>query len=169
MLAFVALAAALAAAPGPLPELRPADAARVIQEVRRPGAKAVLVNLWATWCQPCREEFPDLVRIEREFRDRGLRVVFVSADFPDAERDAQRFLAAHGVRGPSFIKEGDDMTFIDGLHSAWSGALPATFIYDSNGVLREFWEGKADRTKLLESVSAALGEDAGAASRRKDP
>lgn len=128
---------------GPV-ELRPVTASQVLDEVRRPGASAVLVNVWATWCLPCREEFPDLLKLRGELLDRGLRVLFVSADFED-DREAQvrKFLAAQGVDFPSFLKEEKDEEFIDGLEPRWSGALPVTLVYDDGGTLRRFWEGAA--------------------------
>jgi thiol-disulfide isomerase/thioredoxin len=126
--------------------------------VRRPGARAVLVNVWATWCGPCREEFPDLLRLERELRDRGLRVVLVSADFDDQLPAVRRFLASHDVDFPSYIKTGDDMEFINRLEPRWSGALPATLIYDGAGTPRRFWEGMATydtlRSRVLEVMAA---------------
>ncbi len=134
------------------PELLPATAARILEEVRRPGASVVLVNVWATWCQPCREEFPDLLKLRRDWTKRGLRLVLVSGDFDTDRPEALRFLAAHGVDFPSFIKDGGDMEFIDGLDPRWSGALPATFLYDSAGRLRRFWEGKADHATLERRV-----------------
>lgn len=140
-----------------LPELHPAGAPRILEEVRRPGASAVLVNVWATWCQPCREEFPDLVRVRKDLAAKGLRVVFVSGDFPEAEKDARRFLAEHGVNTPTFIKDGDDMAFIDGLDPRWSGALPATFLYDGTGALRDYWVGKSTYRELVKKVNAVLG------------
>ena len=132
--------------------LLPADAARLLEEVRKPGASVVLLNVWATWCQPCREEFPDLMKLRRNWADRGLRLVLVSGDFDTDRDDALRFLSAHGVAFPSFIKDGGDMEFIDGLDRRWSGALPATFLYDSSGRLRNFWEGKADYATLEQRV-----------------
>lgn len=140
-----------------LPKVTPADAPRVLAEVRRPGASVVLVNVWATWCQPCREEMPDVVRVGKEYRDRGLRLVLVSADFPEAVGDAARFLADRGVDFPSFIKaDVPDQQFIDGLDPQWSGALPATFVFDGAGRLTAFWEGKADYAKLEKHVKEAL-------------
>jgi thiol-disulfide isomerase/thioredoxin len=68
---------------GGAPALESATAERILMKVREPGATAVVMNIWATWCIPCREEFPDLMRVRREYERRGLRVVLVSADFPD--------------------------------------------------------------------------------------
>src|SRR5436190_20066048 len=75
----------------------PATADRVLQAVREPGAKAVLVNVWGTWCAPCRAEFPGLMQVARELRPEGLRVVLVSADFDESLPKAREFLAEHGV------------------------------------------------------------------------
>src|SRR5436190_1199782 len=69
------------AASAAAPKLVPADAATVLKAVRAPGAKAVIVNLWASWCPPCREEFPDILKVARELKGRGVRLVLVSGDF----------------------------------------------------------------------------------------
>jgi thiol-disulfide isomerase/thioredoxin len=146
------LLAALAAAPAP----RPADADAVLAEVRKPGASAVLVNVWATWCLPCREEFPDLMRVAKELSERGVRLVLVSADLPDAEADAVQFLTEQGVDFPTLIKSGKDDPFVNGLGREWTGALPASFVYDARGKLVRFWEGKADYKTIKKRVLAAL-------------
>ena len=132
------------------PVLAPATIAQILAEVRRPGAKVTLVNVWATWCVPCRQEFPDLVRLERKHRDQGLRVLFVSTDFDSS--DAVKFLAEQGVGYLSLFKVGDDMGFINGLSPKWSGALPATFVYDADGRLIRYWEGKADYSRFEQAA-----------------
>ena len=113
-----------------VPELRPAAVEEIEQAVREPGARAVLLNVWATWCGPCREEFPELVHLGRAYRPRGLRLVLVSADFADQAGAARDFLRRQGVDFTTFLKTGDDMKFIDRLEPRWTGALPATFVYD---------------------------------------
>jgi thiol-disulfide isomerase/thioredoxin len=62
-------------------EVVPATAAQVLDAVKKSGSRAVIVNLWATWCTPCREEFPDLMRVYQAFKDRGVSLVLVSGDF----------------------------------------------------------------------------------------
>jgi thiol-disulfide isomerase/thioredoxin len=149
-----------------LPEIRPASHAVILDAVREPGAEVVLVNIWATWCAPCREEFPDLMRVNERYRDRGLRLVLVSADFPDQLPQARRFLAKQGVVSPSFLKTGDDMQFINAMDPRWSGALPATLIYDGRGTLRHFWEGQASFEKFEQNILDVLSE--ARASRSKE-
>ena len=157
--AVAALVLALACAPAGAAEPPPflaADAGRVLEEVRRPGAAVVLVNVWATWCVPCREEFPDLLRLRRDHEQRGLRLVLVSADLSDQREDARAFLAAHGVDFPTFHKDAPDAAFIEALSPAWSGALPATMLFDARGTLRNTWESKRTYAELAAIIEPFL-------------
>ena len=126
----------------PPPSLTPVTSGELKAAIRGANAPVVLVNMWATWCGPCREEFPDLVKLQRQYQSRGLKVLFVSWD-ADAVV-AQKFLAAQGVDFSSFIKSDaeSDPKFIDGVDPQWSGAFPATMVYDGAGNLRAFFEGK---------------------------
>lgn len=134
----------------------PVTAAAIQQAVRNSGAKAVLVNVWATWCGPCREEFPGLVRVARKYQGQGLKVMLVSADFDTDMAAVKKFLAEQGVDFPSYIKAEKDQQFIDALDKRWSGALPATFIYDGAGNLQDFWEGKASLNEFKQKVVKEL-------------
>jgi len=136
--------------------LEPATAEQLLARVREPGARATLVNVWATWCGPCREEFPALVALADRRREDGLRVLLVSADFDDQAAEARAFLARHRAPGPWLLKSGPDMEFINGLDRRWSGALPATVVYDSHGTPVEFWEGGADSARFEAAVAPLL-------------
>jgi thiol-disulfide isomerase/thioredoxin len=136
--------------------VQPATVEQLQQAIRAPGSKAVLVNVWATWCAPCREEFPDLMRIRKEYREWGLRLVLVSADADTAMPAVRRFLEAEGVTFLTYLKQGSDMPFIDGLDSLWSGALPATLLYDGAGNKKWFHEGKTSYDTLQTRIDALL-------------
>jgi thiol-disulfide isomerase/thioredoxin len=151
-------AAGSTSAPASAGRLIPASAADLVAAAKAPGARATLVNVWATWCIPCRQEFPELVKLERDYRDRGLRVLYVSADFTDETDQVKAFLAEHGVTADTYLKTGDDMAFIDGLSPEWSGALPATLVYDDGGNLIRFWEGKADYAQFESAVLEAMNQ-----------
>jgi thiol-disulfide isomerase/thioredoxin len=138
------------------PPLVPVSAPAILDRVRRPGARATLVNVWATWCGPCREEFPGLLKVARARAGDGLRLMLVSADFEDQEGAVRDFLAARAVTDTTYLKTGDDMTFVNTLSPKWSGALPATFIYDGGGRLVAFWEGMADEARFQHAVDQAL-------------
>ena len=72
------------------------------------------------------------------------------------EPDVRHFLESHGVRDTSYLKRGGDQTFIDTLNRAWSGSIPATFVYDAAGRRVAFWEGRADRARFEEAILQAL-------------
>ena len=134
------------------------DGAGVRALAARPGANATLVNVWATWCVPCREEFPALMKVARNRAADGLRVVLVSADFPDQLPEVRRFLAGHGVTDTSYIQTGKEMAFIQDMNPEWSGALPATFVYNRDGALELYWEGAADEDRFNRSVDQAVAD-----------
>jgi thiol-disulfide isomerase/thioredoxin len=137
-------------------QLTPVKAADVVRLVHEPGAKVVLVNLWATWCGPCMEEFPDLVKLARQYQARGVRVLLVSADVETELANVKKFLAKQGVDFPTYMKAEKDMEFINGIEPRWTGALPATVIYDGSGKVRQFWEGKASYREFEQKVLEIL-------------
>lgn len=140
----------------PASKLEVAGLPAILAAVRAPGARAVLVNVWASWCEPCREELPELLRFYRDNRARGLRLVLVSADDEDQRAAVERLLADAGFDGPAFIKRGDDMAFIEGLDRHWSGELPSTFVFDGQGTKKLFWPGTITYRELGRRVGRLL-------------
>ena len=130
----------------PLP-VETASLAKVRAAIQAPGARAVLVNMWATWCDSCRDELPAILAFYKEHRARGLRLVMVSADDPEQRADVARVLgaalAAAGIDAPtgvvSLLKQEDDTVFVNGVDRRWSGALPATFLFDGRGQRKTSW------------------------------
>jgi cytochrome c biogenesis protein CcmG, thiol:disulfide interchange protein DsbE len=115
-------------------KLTPVDEAGYAKLVAAHKGKIVLVDFWATWCEPCRAEMPQLVKLEQKLRARGFELVTVSADEPEQEAAASKVLKADGVSGPAYLKKAaDDDKFIGAIDSKWGGALPALFLYDRTG------------------------------------
>src|SRR5262245_711799 len=141
--------------PAPV-ELVPTTAAQVLDAVRTSWAKAGVVNVWATWCIPCRQEFPDLVRLRRAYAERGLTLLLVSGDLADDTGPAKEFLAAQGVDFRTYLKAQKDQDFIDAFDPAWSGALPATFVYDGKGERRHSFLGAVTYAALEREITPLL-------------
>lgn len=121
------------------------------------GEKAVLLNIWATTCAPCVEEFPMIVTLGNEIKD--LEVVFVSADFDDQLGEVKSYLNEQKVIGVSFIKNEKDQPFINGIHPEWSGSLPFTILYGKNsGEIVSYWEGKEQESKFRKHIQLAINE-----------
>ncbi len=161
LLALLLIAALPVAAATTAPAPTPATAAQVLDAVRAAKKPVVVVNLWATWCIPCREEFPDLMKLRRAYKDRGIEVLLVSGDFSSERDQATTFLTEQGVDFPTYIKTGDDMAFINAFDPKWSGALPATFIYDGQGTLRHALLGKSSYAQFEEKVLDVLHSPTG--------
>jgi thiol-disulfide isomerase/thioredoxin len=121
------------------------------------GKKAVLVNVWATWCGPCVEEFPDLVKLARQFKN-DVQVIFISADFPDQLPRVKAFLQQQGVDWPTYIKDDADEVFINALDTRWTGSIPVTVIYNRNGDKVHFEEGKGSFASFEKAILLALNQ-----------
>lgn len=136
-----------------LKEVTPDDAMVVLEQS---NARLTVVNFWATWCVPCVEEFPAFVKLDRTLDDRGVDVIFISTDFPNEKKKVVEFLAEHGVTGTSYLKTGNSTEFVNSFSEEWSGAVPATFIYDEKDTLLDFWEGKVSYEELKQRATSHL-------------
>jgi thiol-disulfide isomerase/thioredoxin len=136
---------------------RHVDASDVMELVAGQKGKIVLLNFWATWCPPCVREFPELVEVEKAYRDRGVTVISVSADSPDkVEKELLPFLEKHRPEFEVYIrKAGDSVTFTRVIDPDWKGTLPSTFFYDRRGkpyVKRYSEMTRPEMEKILEAL-----------------
>ncbi len=135
----------------------PASAPEILQAVKGSKSRATIVNLWATWCTPCREEFPDIMRFYDAYKERGVSLVLVSGDFSSDTEAAREFLASQGVGLRTFLKAGKDDEFINAFDPAWSGALPATFVYNDRGERVRSFLGTVTYDSLEREVGPLVG------------
>lgn len=117
--------------------------------------KVVVINVWATWCGPCVEEFPDLVELAEKY-SKEIEVMFISADFLEDIDRVKEFLVNQKVTWPTYIKTGSESDFIEALHPNWTGALPFSIILKKGGTEIAHWENKAEMSKFEASIKQAL-------------
>ena len=135
-----------------------ADFGKVLESHR---GKAVLVNLWATWCIPCVQELPDLDLLQQRFADRGLVILAVSIDDPaKLEASVRPFFAERAPNLVSYLNtEADEFAFAETIDPDWIGALPTTFFFDREGKMVEQHAGrllyKDLESKVIELVGPA--------------
>lgn len=119
--------------------------------------RVVLVNFWATWCEPCREEFPALVRLHNTYRGRGLSLIAISMDEPESVNDVEKFLKSQGANFGSYRHQFRDFgAFIDTVDPRWGGGIPASFLYDRNGKLVASWQGATPFEEFEKAVKPLL-------------
>src|SRR6266404_4761025 len=121
--------------------------------------RPLLINFWATWCDGCREEFPDLVKIDNDYRDKGLNFVSVSLDeVSDIKTEVPQFLKSMNARmNVVLLNVKDPEPAIHAVDAAWDGALPATYLYDKDGKVVFKYFGAIKPAELRSAIDRQLG------------
>jgi peroxiredoxin len=114
--------------------------------------KVVVVNFWATWCAPCREEMPEFVRAQREFGPRGLQLVGIAVDEPEK---VVQFANELGLNYPALIGGYGAIELSKTLGNQL-GALPFTIVIDRTGAVARTQLGPFKSDKLRATISNLL-------------
>jgi thiol-disulfide isomerase/thioredoxin len=167
LLAITALATPQAKAPKD-PELIDTQGYQKILEKYR--GKPLLVTFWATWCEPCRDEYPMLNELAKKYAPKGLNVVGVDLDEDGDLILMRRFIARYQPVFPNYRKKkGEESAFMQAVLPGWSGAIPASFFYAKDGRQMRQLMGAGDRETYeaaIRQLLAASGES-GAAGQTK--
>lgn len=125
-------------------KVEPIDKVKFEKLIKERNGKILLLNFWATWCVPCREEFPDLVKISTDFKSRKVEVVGISLDYPEeVHTKIIPFLKGQKANFINYVNGfNKDDELINLVNVNWNGAIPATVIYDEYGDQIAFLEGK---------------------------
>lgn len=137
--------------------LLPADK-NVLDSIRTANREnVILINFWATWCRPCTEEFPDLMKLYKNYRDKNFKIIFISLDFGDNLGDKTKaFLKKQGVDFVTYYNNfTKDEDLINYISKDWEGSIPGTFIY-SNNILQKTLIGKHNYKDFRDVISKYL-------------
>jgi len=134
---------------------------KLLQRGEGEAARPLLLNFWATWCGPCRKEFPDLVKIDAEYRGRALEFVLVSADdVSDIKTSVPKFLQEMRAVMPAYLLNATDTeAAIAQVDPAWGGELPATFLFDRQGKLVFKHTGLIDAAELRAAINKVMSDE----------
>lgn len=122
--------------------------------VERCRGEVVVLNIWATWCIPCRTEMPSMEKLYRELGPKGLKMVAVSVDNAGEETTIRNFVKEYGL---TFEILHDAAGSIQSIYR--TTGVPETFVLDRDGVIRKKWIGADDwasegNKRLLEQLLA---------------
>lgn len=139
-----------------LPKVTKIDQARYA-ELIKPGAKPLLINFWATWCVPCREEFPDLVKIDGEYKGK-IDFITISLDFEEELNTAvPQFLREMKADMPSYLLvTPDESAAIAMISKEWGGGLPLTVLFAPNGDRTFFHQGIVKPAELKAAIDKLI-------------
>ena len=114
---------------------------------------ALIINFWASWCPPCRQESPAFERQWRRYRDTGIQ--FVGVDIQDDVSDAEAYVREFGLTFPNGLDPDGKITIDYGVIG-----LPVTFFVGSSGIVEGRWVGAIPEEKLEEWVNTLVAASA---------
>ena len=149
------------------PAAKPHKPVAVVSPIDTDGLKGLLtqqrehpllVNFWATFCDPCRDEFPDLVKIDREYRPRSLEFVTVSLDdMSEIKNEVPKFLDSMKATMPAYLLNASDPEpAINLVDPRWRGDLPATFLYNEKGEVVYKHIGRVNTAELRQAIEKVV-------------
>lgn len=175
LVAFAAFAAVLAATfflgrprtaeatPGPTVAPQAGDPALIDLDgyknvIGKYRSKGIMVSFWATWCAPCRSEYPMIVSLAKEYEHQGLAVVGIDLDGDGDLEPVRRFLGDNRPGFPNYrVKFGVDAdAFYQGVNPAWRGAMPQTVFYGRDGHLARFFVGSKGKDAYVQAIRLIL-------------
>lgn len=109
--------------------------------------QVVVINFWASWCEPCRDEAPDLERVWREYKDQG--VVLIGVDYVDVESAAREYLDEFNVTYPNGLDKGQRIS-----HAYRIRGVPETFFVDKNGNIATIFVNGSPQPKKISPITA---------------
>jgi thiol-disulfide isomerase/thioredoxin len=135
--------------------LKPADFAKFKNSAK---GKVLVLNFWATWCGPCVAEFPELVDLDAKYRDKGVKIVGITADeAADVQPKVIPFIKKQKATFDIVLQDTDDpQQMMDLINKDWPGVLPATYVFDKQGNLAYSRFGIIDRAQLVAEIEKAL-------------
>jgi thiol-disulfide isomerase/thioredoxin len=131
-----------------------------LKKVLKPAGRPLLINFWATWCPPCIDEFPDLVKMSAEYRGQVDFVTVSLDDLADINTYVPKFLDDMKSEMPAYLlhtpNEGAAIAIVS---RDWGGSLPMTVLYDASGKQVYSRMGKIRPEILRENIRKLLPAD----------
>ena len=117
-------------------------------------SKVVLVNFWATWCEPCKEEFPELIHLQEKYGTQGL--VVLAVNLAESKPRIQTFLKSNLIVPNSLeiLLDNSSLTY-----KAWRvKGIPTTYLINKKGLVEAYWMGPvdADDPKFIKAIAREL-------------
>jgi thiol-disulfide isomerase/thioredoxin len=124
----------------------------ISQDLSQYKGKIIVLNFWATWCSPCREEMPELSKLHTEYKDKNVIVLGIAVDELHLVKE---FLKNSPVSYSLFVAENEGMVLGDNLGND-KGVLPYTVIINTDGTIVDTYFGRISKSLLEASLNPLL-------------
>src|SRR6202045_3959933 len=130
--------------------------------------KPLLVTFWATWCEPCRDEYPMLNELAKQYASQGLHVVGVNLNDDGDLILLRRFIARYNPIFPNFRKKmGGESEFVQAVMPGWKGEIPASVFYAKDGRQIGHLVGENNRETYEAAIRMVLSSGDGSTATSK--
>jgi len=121
------------------------DKSKLEKLIKNRKGKVLLLNIWASWCMPCKKEFPDLVKLAEKYKNSKVEIVGLSVDDKDdLQTEVIPFLQKNNANFKIYIQNFKNIEELISFFPKWEGAIPLTVIFDKNGKEKKFIIGMRD-------------------------
>jgi len=121
--------------------------------IKNKSEKLRLINVWASWCGPCVQEFPDFIIIDRIYRSRQFEFVSINADKISRKENVLKFLQKNEASNKNYIFNSDNNTqLVEAVDPEWSGALPYTLLVEQGGKILYRNQGPIDMIEMRKLI-----------------
>ena len=153
-------AAFIAVAQTPAPKDPPMIDTQGFQKIlQQYKGQPLLVTFWATWCEPCRDEYPMLNGLAKQYAPQGLKVVGINLDQDGDLILMRRFLTRYKPVFPNYRKtKGNEDAFANIVMQGWNGAIPASFFYSKDGTQIGHLVGQTDHDTYDAAIRMLLSK-----------
>ena len=118
--------------------------------------KVVLLNFFATWCVPCHTEFPDIIKLQNDFKSKGLQVVEISMNDITDKDELQKYLAQTKPPFTVYLAANTEDKFYTDVDPRWDTALPMTMIFDRDGKNVQFYKEARTYAQFKDAITPLL-------------
>jgi len=130
------------------------DTSGIKEIIRNKSDKLRLINVWASWCGPCVQEFPDFVILDRIYRSRQFEFISINADKLSGKDNVLKFLQKNEASNKNFIFSSDNNSWlVEAIDSKWSGALPYTLLVEQGGKVIYRTQGPINMTEMRKLIA----------------